>query len=318
MKRFHRVRVLGFFVLAVLAISMACNQEDAISPTEVPGRPTAADPSIDSPSPTAAALEPGPTAVPALATTLPVGKEPQQPDRSLKVMTTRSSSAPSSLILRRAGGFSLSPMGQNLGNLAGLTVSAIGTVTVAADEAYVVVVPEQRYGPSGPEQMSGDDRKDIIEKLASLGVQESAVEFEGTGRYGPFSISVEIGLGELVEKGDEIVEAVEEIVRHSESHGVRYTLSPENCDSARSLARREAIPSTQKAAEDLAEALSLDLGSVAGALEYPLTATGFGPFRSGVNSCGGQATDPFGALVPFDSEQKVEVSVGLQVTYSIH
>ena len=231
--------------------------------------------------------------------------------------STRSSSGSSGDILYRVGGFNLSPIGQNLGSVAGLTVSAIGTVTAAADEAYVVIVPEQRYGPSGPEQMSSDDRKDIIEKLANLGVAESAIEFENLGRYGPFSISVEVELAELDEKGAGVVEAVEEIVRHSESHGVRYSLSPENCDSARSLARREAIPSVQKAADDLAEALGLDLGSVSGALEYPVPPSGFGPFGSSTDTCSGQAADPIGKLVPFDAEPEVEVSVGLQVNYSI-
>jgi hypothetical protein len=206
---------------------------------------------------------------------------------------------------------------QNSGGAGGLTVSAVGSVTVAADEAYIVIVPEQRFGPSGPEQMSSGDRKDIIENLANVGVEESAIEFESLGRYGSSGISVEVDLGELVEKGAQIVEAVEKVVRHSESHGVRYTLSQENCDHARSLARREVIPSAEKAADDLANALGLDLGSITGALEYPLTGPSYGFSSSDFDACGGQSPGPFGNLVTFDSEQEVEVSVGLQVTYNI-
>ena len=47
-------------------------------------------------------------------------------------------------------------------------------------------------------------------------------------------------------------------------------LSQENCAGALSLARREAIPTAERAADDLAAALELDRGEVLGVLEYPL------------------------------------------------
>ena len=74
----------------------------------------------------------------------------------------------------------------------GLTVSAIGSVTVSADEAYVVVVQEQGFDHSGPEQMSSEDQTEIRENLAALGIDESAVEFESLRVYGLAIVSVEL------------------------------------------------------------------------------------------------------------------------------
>ena len=211
----------------------------------------------------------------------------------------------------------MSPTLQNVGGTGGLTVSAVGSVTVAADEAYVIIIPEQIYSSSGPEQVTSEDRKDIVEKLADIGVEESAVDFGSLGRYGPSEISVELELEELLEKATQVVEAVEEVIRRSETHGVRYTLSEENCDRAFAMARRQAIPGVEKAAADLADALDVVLGSVTAALEYPLNFSPYGPTGFGAETCGGSNLDPFGNLVPIDAEQEVEISVGLQVTYSI-
>jgi hypothetical protein len=131
---------------------------------------------------------------------------------------------------------------------------------------------------------------------------------------------VEVELSELAEKSEPVLEAVEEVIRRSETHGVVYSLTPENCDRALSQARREAIPSVEKAADDLAEALGLERGTVIGALEYPLTNFGYG-FSSlsgpDVHACGSLTSQPYSNLVPLDAESEVEVSVGLQVTYSI-
>ena len=96
-------------------------------------------------------------------------------------------------------------------------MSAMGSVTVAADEAYVVIVPEQRYGPSGPEQMTDDDRQDIRDALGELGVSEEDIEFSVVATYGPTSISVEVELDQLGEQKQPIIDAVEEVIRRSES-----------------------------------------------------------------------------------------------------
>lgn len=200
----------------------------------------------------------------------------------------------------------------------GLTVSAIGSVTVSADEAHVVVVPERFYGPSGREQITEEDRQQIKDDLEEIGVPEEAVEFEHLGRYDPSIIFVEVELDELAEKGEPILDAIEQVIRRYESHGVTYSLTEENCEAALALARREAIPRAERAADDLAEALGVERGTVIGALEYPPTNLAYGfSSLSGVNShtCGAQAPSPYPNVVPFDAEPEIEVTVGLQITY---
>ena len=263
------------------------------------------------PMPTAISTEvPTPTAAPEVASR--TGGE----NAALVVLGSRSAAAPSRLGAGNIGGLSLSPLPQTMAMEGSLTVSAIGTVTVAPDEAYVVVIPETDYGPSGPQQFSLEDRQDIVANLVAIGLNKEAVEFEHPRPYEPTIILVEVEIDKIASTGDAIV-AIEEVVRRSESFGVRFGLSEENCVRAVSLARREAVPGTEEAADDLADALELELGDVIGALEYPLQNVPFVVPGADLNPCTGQNAPRYAALLPFDSEPEVEVSVGLQVSYRI-
>jgi uncharacterized protein YggE len=106
------------------------------------------------------------------------------------------------------------------------------------------------------------------------------------------------------------------VLGDSESHGVHFSLSQEKCDQALALARREAVPQADKTAADLAEALSIKRGSIVGAVESPFQSFAYGPIN--LDACGLQVQDPYFVEVePFDAEPKVEVAVGLQVSYVI-
>ncbi len=324
-------------MLAVLAATMAvavlvaCGQE-------TPAPPITSAPTVVAPTETVAATTPSsvspvartenPTSTPVAtalsAPTTTAATSPTVPPvtlesggASLRLISSRSSTAPSSVLIGLSGGSHRSSLPQTVPTEGGLTVSAIGSVTVAADEAYVVVIPEQRYGPSGPEQMTDEDRQEIRENLADIGVPEEAVEFQNLAIYGPSSVSVEVEFDELDEKREPILGAVEQVIRRYESHGVIYSLSEENCEGALSLARREAIPRAERAADDLAKALKVSRGTVIGALEYPLTASAYGLAGVSLYGCGAQESSPYPNLVPFDAEPEVEVTVGLQITYSI-
>ena len=323
-------------LLAVLGVLACAQQEPDRPPTATTGvaAPTAAVASSESPdasespaaTPAAAAQDPTglPTVAPADSAPAPTATVPATPraqpagqGASLVLLRSRSVAAPTGTGFGGSGGFSLSPAPQTMAAAGSLTVSAIGSVTVAADEAYVVVIPQMDYGPSGPEQLSDRDRDEIMANLSSIGVSEDSVEFESFRRYEPTTISVEVGVSEVAELGDSIVTQVEEVVRRSESFGVRFTLSEENCRQAVSLARREAVPSAEVAADDLADALGVMRGAVNGALEYPLQTPGYWPGGASHDLCGGQDDFPFGILLPFDSVPEVEVSVGLQVSYDL-
>ena len=321
-----RLNLLCLLVLVAAAISLACSQEvsepetaapsgaDVPTATAAANLPTAAPVTATvKPMPTAISTEvPTPTAAPRVASR--TGGE----NGALVVLGSHSTAAPSRLGSGNIGGLSLSPLPQTMAMEGSLTVSAIGTVTVAPDEAYVVVIPERDYGPSGPQQFSLEDRQEIVANLVAIGLNEEAVEFEHPGRYEPIIILVEVKIDEIASTGDAIVDAVEEVVRRSESFGVRFALSEENCVRAVSLARREAVPGTEAAADDLADALELELGEVIGALEYPLQNVPFGFPGADLNPCTGQnAPARYAPLLPFDSEPEVEVSVGLQVSYRI-
>ena len=324
-------------MLAVLAATMAVAVWVACS-QETPAPPITSVPTVASPTETVAATSPSsvspvartenptgtpvttvrstPTATAATSPTVPPATLESE-GASLRLVSSRSSTAPSSVLMGFSGGSHRSSLPQTMPTEGGLTVSAIGSVTVAADEAYVVVMPEQRFSSSGPEQMTDEDRQKIRENLAEIGVPKEAVEFENLAIYGPSSISVEVELDELVEKREPILEAVEQVIRRYESHGVIYSLSEENCEGALSLARREAIPRAERAADDLAQALEVSRGTVIGALESPLTTSVYGLAGLSPYGCGAQESSPYPNLVPFDAEPEVEVTVGLQITYSI-
>ena len=137
-------------------------------------------------------------------------------------------------------GSSALPAAQELSEAGGFTVTASGSVTVTADEAYVVVIPERFYGPSGPEKLSSKDRADVVQNLVDIGIGEDDIEFESGRQYDPEIISVEVGMDDLPEIGDLILDAVEDVVRRSERSGVRFSLSEENCERALAVARQEA------------------------------------------------------------------------------
>ena len=86
-------------------------------------------------------------------------------------------------------------------------------MTVSADEAYVIVIPDRFYGPTGPERLSHEDRDDVLQNLVDLGIGEDDVEFESGQEYDPETISVEVQIEDLPEIGDLILDAVEDVVR---------------------------------------------------------------------------------------------------------
>ena len=319
------LNLLCLLVFVAAAVSLACSQEVSDPETAVQSganAPTAtAATNLPTAAPVTATVKPMPTAISTEVPTPPAAPKVASPtggeNGTLVVLGSRSAAAPSRLGSGNIGGLSLSPLPQTMAVEGSLTVSATGMVTVTPDEAYVVVFPERDYGPSGPQQLSLEDRQDILANLAAIGLDEEAVEFEHLGRYEPSTISVEVEIDEFASTGDAIVDAIEKVVRRSESFGVRFGLSEENCDRAVSLARREAVPGAEKAADDLADALELERGEVIGALEYSLQNVPFGIPGAGLNPCTEQNSHRYAALLPFDSEPEVEVSVGLQVSYRI-
>ena len=195
----------------------------------------------------------------------------------------------------------------------GLTATANGSMIVSADEAYVVIIPQQFYGPGGPEKLSSEDRDDVVQNLMDIGIGEDDIEFESGQQYEPETISVEVQIEDLPEIGDLILNAVEDVLRRSEHSGVRFTLSEENCDRALGLARLDAISQINRKADDMAAALGMVRGGVVGAVEDPLSNLGYRP--ASTDRCGGLSQDPY-ALLSFDAEPSLDIVLPLQITYA--
>ena len=202
--------------------------------------------------------------------------------------------------------------GPATGQAGGLTVTVGGSMTVTADEAYVVVIPLQSFSRSGPEPLSSVDRADVIQKLTEIGISPDDIEIiSGRRQFDPVQISVEVMVQDLPEVGERILDAVEDVLRRSERNGVRFSLLEASCDTALALQRRDAALQAEKKADDLAEALGVVRGGLIGVVEYP--SGSFGPVSP--DRCGSQFQDPF-ALLPFDAEPKIDITVQLQITYA--
>ena len=257
--------------------------------------------SVDTETPEDTELSPEPISVP----------EPQ--GQAFEVQAVPAS-APVASLYRFAGGFSALPIAQEVSEAGGLTVTANGSVKVSADEAYVIVIPEQFYGPGGPEKLSSEDREDIVQNLMDIGIGEDAIEFGSGQQYDPETISVEVQIEDLPEIGDLILDAVEDVIRRSERSGVRFSISRENCDRALVPVRQEAITHAERDSADLAEALGVVRGEIIVAVENP--ASSFTPRLPGLDKCGSGQFHPYQTpLMPFDAAPEVEVSLRMRITY---
>ena len=253
--------------------------------------------SVDTETPEDTELSPEPISVP----------EPQ--GQAFEVQAV-----PAASIYRFAGGFSTLSIAQEVSEAGGLTVTANGSVKVSADEAYVIVIPEQFYGPGGPEKLSSEDREDIVQNLMDIGIGEDDIEFGSGQQYDPETISVEVQIEDLPEIGDLILDAVEDVIRRSERSGVHFSISGENCDRALVPVRQEAITHAERDSADLAEALGVVRGEIIVAVENP--ASSFTPRLPGLDKCGSGQFHPYQTpLMPFDAAPEVEVSLRMRITY---
>ena len=275
--------------LSTIIVATETGQSPAIS---APESPTIA------PTPSGGSPEPVPV--------------PQPLGQAIEVQAAVAS--PVGSLSRIVEGFGALPVAQELSEAGGFTVTASGSVKVAADEAYIVVIPERFYGPTGPEKLSDEDRADVLQNLLAIGIGEDDIEFESGQQYDPESISVEVEIEDLPEIGDHVLDAVEDVIRRSERSGVRFSLSEVNCDGALAVARQEAITQAERDSDDLAEVLGVVRSGIIGAVEYP--ALSFYSGLPGLDKCGGGAFQPYQTpLVPFDADPEVEVSLRMQITY---
>ena len=195
----------------------------------------------------------------------------------------------------------------------GITVVSKGLVRSEADEAYVVVAFES-FGEFGAEQISAEDRSAVFDALSVLGYGEDDVEVENQ----PFSdlqvIQVELPASELVDAGDAIVDAVEDVMGRSALSGATFAHS--NCEELLAKARNEAVNGGVARANVLASVAGVSLGGVQAIREVDVLSS-FSPLP--VDPCDEDA--PFDiysvGLAPFEAEPKIVLRSAVQVTMAI-
>lgn len=211
MGRFGRTSLLAFILLFGAITSVSC--QGGAESTSPAATATATIPAPTQTATSTVAQRPitVPTQVPAVG------------DGSLQVISSRAALVPSQLDPAKAAGILLSPATQvRIGGEGGLTISANGSVTVAADEAYIVVTPPPNFGLRGiPQGMASKDRAEVIAKLVEIGIAEDDIEFPQDFRFGPgsVSVSVEVKVTDLPEIGDLVLNAVEDVLGRSEVRG---------------------------------------------------------------------------------------------------
>jgi uncharacterized protein YggE len=202
----------------------------------------------------------------------------------------------------------------------GVVALGAGTVTAKADEAYIVVLTESSSGPSGPRPVAERDKDEIIQLLSAFGIAAEDIEFYSPQFGGPTVVSVETDdLSNLADLGDDVADAVEEVLGRSFNNGVIFSHS--NCEAARSEARKEAIEDARARAESLAGAASLKLAGAVDSVSEVQAQSIYGP--APIDPCeedlsvialGGYGT---AEIKPFTAEAEFTVRSVLNVAFAV-
>ena len=200
----------------------------------------------------------------------------------------------------------------------GVVVVGTGKAKAKADEAYVIIFAEIN-GPRGPIPIAQRDRKDILDKLAALGVKEADVEFVSNANGGPSLVSVETkDLANLAKFADDVSDAVEEVLGQSSNKGVTFTHS--ECELVRDEARKAAVLDARLRAKALSAAADLKIGDLR-AVSEGTAVNPYGPplvdacsedlSQLAIYGYGGAALQPFNAAPEFEVQSTVAATFAL-------
>jgi uncharacterized protein YggE len=200
-----------------------------------------------------------------------------------------------------------------------LSSSGSGSATARPDEAYVVVLTSGKSGPFGPEPLPAEDRRELIAELEELDIDEEDVEIASPNFGGPTAVSVEIPVGDLNAKANDIVDAIEDVLGRGENRGIWFSHS--NCAAVLAEAQKHAITDARRNAEAFAAAAGLKLGSLIELSQAPAQQP-YGP--PAPPSCSEDIVElialggPYGAVLqPLDAEPEFTVKAAVAVTYAV-
>jgi uncharacterized protein YggE len=202
----------------------------------------------------------------------------------------------------------------------GLTVTGRGSVTVAADHAFVVGVPSE---PAISNEQSSDvsrrERDDLTRALRALDIGANAAAFSrGQGVFGSATIvRVEVPLRSLHEKARAVGRAINENIHNVGTTGVRFTL--DDCAGPRGDAQVKALVSAHEWAKRLANVADVRLGRLLQAGDPAVDLANYSPYSVADDPClpdGGLG--PYGPQVqPLDAKPRVTLDISVQATYEI-
>ncbi len=209
-------------------------------------------------------------------------------------------------------------LGDGAADGAGVTVTGIGSATARADTAYVVVLGEAAYGPTGPRPLATKTRNEIIQSLVALGIKNDDIHVESSGYGSPVIVSARVDLVALPKIGKDVANAVTETLGRVQNQGVRFTHS--NCQAVVGEARKQAIADSKRRIEALAGAAGLKLGDLHAISEGTALPVGY---PAAPDPCGDDLASlvyggPYAAgFKGFDADQEFTVEAALTVTYAI-
>jgi uncharacterized protein YggE len=200
------------------------------------------------------------------------------------------------------------------GSGSGLSVRGTATGTVAADQAFVVVVPTPRGGIDlgGGSSVAPADRTTVLNGLAASGVAKADVVFDSDPRTSQPRVQVRLAVNQVAGKGPGIVNTVERTLGRSLSSGVTFSLA--SCEPAGGPLRKQALQQADVEAKALADAGKMGLG--------PIVAVRQGADASllalrGSTAPPGCPLVASGQLNGFDAKPEVTLTVAVDVTYAI-
>jgi uncharacterized protein YggE len=193
-------------------------------------------------------------------------------------------------------------------------VRGTASATVAADQAFVVVVPSPRNGIDliGGSGVAPADRTTVLNALAASGVAKADVAFDPDPRTGQPRVQVKLAIQQLASKGPGVVTAIERTLGRSLSSGVAFSLA--SCDPASGPLRKQALQQADGEAKALADAAKVGLGAIVAVRQA--TETGLLALRSPAAAPGCPLVAS-GQLDGFDAKPEVKLTVAVDVTYAI-
>jgi uncharacterized protein len=202
----------------------------------------------------------------------------------------------------------------------GLTASGSGRVTAEANEAYVVVLVQPNYGPTGPRPISERDKAEVVAKLKELGVAEADIKFHSSNFGGPLVVSIEMAdLARVSRDGDDIGDVIEDVMGAGQGKGVVFTHS--RCRDVEDEARKEALADARAKAERLAAVTGVKLGkprsvSDAGAQANPYGGAAIDPCSEDLSTLAFNPYGGAGSLKAFDAKPEFEIAASVLITFA--